>query len=362
MNPPSHSLLWRVVLVLVLVTSLLSPVAEGEQQPLKVGFIGGFSGPGSNYGEASKNGLELALGELGREGIEVIYEDNQFIAAKTVTAFKRLADIEKVDLIIVLASSPSKVIAPLAEQKKLPIIAWASDPGVSKGREYVFRSWSSGDDEGKLIAQEVSRLGYSKTAFLAVTNDYGRSVQEGFTTHSKVPNPISEECNGDQTDFRAFLLKVKERDIQHLGVCLNPGQAPLLAKQAKSLGMNLAIFGCETLEDRGDIELSQGALIGSWFVTGGVTDRFHAMYLKKVGNDSILPGAAVHYDIGRILKGLVEKKARGREIVELLRKAQISDGALGTYEMRSTESDQYFDIRLVVKEVTSSGFVERRAS
>jgi branched-chain amino acid transport system substrate-binding protein len=356
MNNRSHPPIWRALLLLLLATQLIAPLAHAEPNPLKIGFIGGFSGPGSSYGEASKNGLEMALGELGREGIEVIYEDDQFIPAKTVTAFKRLTEVEKVDLIIVLASSPSKVVAPLAEQKQLPVLAWASDTGVSGGREHIFRSWTSGDEEGRLLAQEVAKRGYPSTAFLAVTNDYGRSVQAGFNTHSEAKPILSEECAGDETDFRSFLLKLKARNIQHLGICLTPGQSAALAKQARSMGMKLGIFGCETLEDRGEVELSQGALIGSWFVTAAVTERFHEVYLKRFGNDTVLSGAAVHYDLGRILKGIAGKKARGREIVELLRNAQVTDGALGSYTMKRNARDQYLDIQLVLKEVTPSGF------
>lgn len=334
-------------------TVLASPV---QAQPLKVGFIGGLSGPGKIYGEASKNGLEMAFDEIGREGVELVYEDDQFTPAKTVSAFKKLVEIDKVDLIIVLASSPSKAIAPLAEQRQIPLIAWASDTEVSKGKKYVFRSWISGDEEGARLAAEVEKRNYPSTAFLIVTSDYSRSVQSGFVSHAKIKPILTEEYGTDEKDFKPFLLKLKNKSVQHLGVCLNPGQSGILAKQAKDLGTPLQIFGCETLEDKAELKLSQGALLGAWFVTASVSERFHQSYLKKFGNDDVLSGAAVHYDVAHLLKQLANKEAKGPAILENIRTTKIQDGALGTYEIKSTPDDQYFDMSLQLKVTTATGF------
>lgn len=362
------------LLSLATAVTILLPLAPAHAEDLKVGFIGGLSGPFKVYGEASKNGLEMGLDAAGRKGVKVIYEDDQFTPAKTVTAFKKLTEVDKVDLLIVLASSPSKAVAPLAEQKQIPLLAWASDAEVAHGRKFVIRSWVSGEAEAERLATEVKRRNLQRVGFLISTTDYGRSVRDGFKK-SIDPSILVEEAEypADAQDFKPFLLKLRAKGATALGMCLNPGQSGASAKQAKDLGMKLEIFGCETLDDMHEVKLSEGALLGSWFVTAGVTDKFHEEYLKRFGNDDVLAGAAVHYDIGKLLSYFANAATSAPQfsrysdhpqqggvstaaLLNSLRSAKVQDGASGTFEVRVTPDDQYFDIHLILKQVTPSGF------
>ena len=356
MNSRSKSKYRRVLFLHVGLLVFLVSFAHAEE-PLTIGFIGGLTGPGKSYGEAAKNGFEMGLDKVGRDGIRVMYEDDQFTPAKTVSAFKKLTEIDKVDVVIVLASSPSKSIAPLAEKKGIPLIAWASDVEVAKGRNFVFRSWVSGDDEGAKLAAEVERRQYPSTAFLVSTSDYGRSVQSGFSSHAKMKPVLNEEYSGDEMDFKPFLLKLRQKNVHHLGVCLNPGQSGTLAKQAKDLNFALTLFGCETLEDKAELALSQGALLGAWFVTAAISESFHSAYLKRFGNDDVVSGAAIHYDLAILLKELALRHLPKSELRQALQQSAVKDGAAGSYQVRSKEKDQFFDIHLVLKEITGSGFL-----
>ena len=341
----------------ILLMILFYPLSGFSEQQVKVGFIGGFSGPGKSYGDACKNGFMLGLGEPLPRNISVIFEDDQFSPAKTVASFKKLTEIDKVDLAIVLGSGPSNSIAPIAEQKKIPLIAWGSDPKIAIKRSYVFRSWVSGQAEGVKIAETAIQNKYNNVAFITVASDYARSVAEGFQKtfpHSQLR--LIDEYPADSSDFKAFLLKLKSRNIEALGVCLNPGQPALIAKQAKGLGLDFKIFGCETLHDKSENISSSGALNNAWFVTGKVSPLFTKAYRERFGNEDMISGAAVHYDIARSFVSQLSGEMDGSTIAKKIRNAEVTDGAMGNYKVSTTNGDQFLNINLILKKITHEGF------
>jgi ABC-type branched-subunit amino acid transport system substrate-binding protein len=95
------------------------------EERARVGLIGAFSGPAQVYGTVCKNGLEMARKDFKLDSFDLVYEDDEFSTAKTVAAFKKLVEVDKVKLVLSVGSGPSKAIAPLALRYKVPLIAWA---------------------------------------------------------------------------------------------------------------------------------------------------------------------------------------------------------------------------------------------
>lgn len=328
---------------------------------LRVGVIGGFSGPYKAYGVAPKQGFELGLKDQVPAHVKAIFEDDQFSPAMTVTAFKKLLDIDQVDLVVVLSSTTAHAVVPLAEEAKIPVIAWASDPSVAIGKTFVIRAWVSAEKEGAKIAAEASQRNLSAIGLLTATSDYTKGVGDGFKQHTPAGRVVIEdEYPADAQDFKAFLLKARVRKADSFALCLNPGQSGVFAAQARSLGISVPLFGCENFHDREENRIAHGALTGAWFVTGGVTEAFRDRYLREFGNDNVLSGAAVMFDTAQLLSRLPVPHRLGQELVEAIMHAPEVRGAMGSLTPRTENGDQYFDIRLVVKQVTDSGFSEMR--
>ena len=344
-----------------LICALHSSHARGDA-PLKIGFIAGLSGPGKAYGEACRNGALLALADVPPGRLDVVFEDDQFIPAKTAAAFKKLTEIDGAKLILVAGSSSAMAIAPLAEEKRIPVIAWASDVRVAKERKYVLRSWVSGDAEGARLAAEAQRRATGNVAFLTTVSDYNRSVRDGFVHHYQGRIVLEDEYPYDAQDFHPFLMRAKERGTRAIGMCMNPGQPSLAARQARELGLQTPFFSCENVHDMAEVSASQGALNGTWFVTGDVKGWFSKRYREAYGNENVISGAAVNFDTVRLLADIAAAApGNPEEIMNALRAAASAGGALGTWKVRTEGGDQYFDIALTVKTITPSGFeVEHR--
>lgn len=345
-----------ILLIAVLICGSNAALAQLESAKLKVGFIGSFSGPAQAYGEATKNGFELALKELNTPQLEVFYEDDQFIPARTVTAFKKLTTVDKVDLVVVGGSTPSSAVAPLAQAKRIPLIAWASDRRVSRGRSFVIRSYPSGFVEGARAAEEAKKRGYQRIALFTSNNDYALSWKNGLiASMAKEELVFSEETTGDITDFKPLLLRAREKGAKKIAVCLDPGKSGLLVKQARELGSLDAVFGCEYLHTLDEVKTSKGALVGAWFPTISVLDSFREKYLSTYGNESLVSGAANYYDTAHLIYRTLGAKNSDELLKALLSQGSL-EGAVGPFTVRSEADDRFYDIPLVIKEVTKDGF------
>jgi len=335
----------------------LCPITAGSaQSPLKVGFIGGLSGPAKSYGEACKNGLMMGLEEEKAASISVIFEDDHFLATKSVAAFNKLVNSDKVDLIISVGSGPGNALAPLAERRRIPFISWGSDPKIALNKSFSFRSWVKGQLEGARIADEASRVGINSVALVSVASDYGQSVIKGFTERFPASSILlNEEFPPDTQDFKTFLTKARAKKVTGIGVCLNPGQVGVLGKQAKELGLSIPLFGCETFNSMDEYRVSNGGLLHSWFVTGAIQPNFVERYTAKFGNADVVSGAAIHYDIARSILAPLSKMSDRANILPHILNVKVSDGAMGTYGIIARDNDQFFDIQLVVKRFSEKG-------
>lgn len=329
---------------------VLANLGFAEDAPLRLGVIAALSGPAAPFGIAAKNGIELARSELGnKRDIKVIYEDDQFDPKKTVSAFRKLHSAGELDVLVTIGSTPSNAIASLAERHNVLLLAAASDKRVSEGRKFVIRTWRSGKEEGQRVGEEALRRGLKSVAVIMTRNDYHESLKRGFV--SFFPSErlrMVEEYNPGGEDFKPFLLKAKRNRVDGVAMFLHPGGASLLSKQARAINYTPEFFSAIQLEDSRELEQSQGALKGAWYVTGGCTKEFQERYFERFQNTEIISLAALHYDLFHLLadyRGGVSSESLRNYIL----KRETFEGAMGQTAIRQTQDDQYFHIPLEVQ-------------
>ena len=354
----------KACLFAIAVLALLHPANSAAQTTLpqlRIGVIGPLSGEARSFGEAIKNGVTLALEEQGDGLIEAVYEDDQFNNAKAVSAYRKLVSVDKVDVIFTAASGPSNAVAALAQADKMPMFAWASNPDVSRGRDFVFRSLVSGQREGDKAANEAVRLNYRRTAVYNVETDYAVSVRAGFLRSLPQERLVADETVAPtEMEFRSLLTRAAKSSPDSFFICLAPAQNAVFAKQARAMGLVGTFFGCGSLYNEENVRAADSALEGSWLVTVSSTDWFRERYIKRFATSDSLSGAVIQYDIANLLHELVKKGVPTNRIPEAVMKSGPRTGAIGRYEVREENGDRHFDITLVVKEITKQGFVDRR--
>src|SRR5581483_644827 len=137
--------------------ALLSVSACGDSgsQTIEIGAILPLTGDGAKYGEEARNGINLALDEIAKGKLRVIYEDDLGTAAGAVNAFNKLTATNKVSAIIgPMYSSTALAVAPLAERKQVVVLSpSASSPALTTAGDFFFRNWPSDVFEGGEMAR-----------------------------------------------------------------------------------------------------------------------------------------------------------------------------------------------------------------
>ena len=344
----------RGFLLLALLLAAFSASAECNSN-LRIGFITGLSGEAQVWGVAVKNGFEMGLNDSGCSSMVRFYEDDQFTPVKSVTAFRRLVEENHANIIILTSSATGNVVAPLAERHGVPLFAWASDLNVAKNRSMVVRTWSSGEDEGDLIGAEVEKLKYQRIARLSTVHDYPLSVGVGLARSVPAEKLLpSRELAPNVKDFQTEIALARTRQADAFYACLMvPGSNGLLARQMRQVRFGIPIFGCEALELGSNFQESGGALAGAWFVTGGVRPEFEQRYRALYGEPGTSGGAALHYDLARILAATKASSSTAL-IDEVLGKEWAAQGLLALRPFRGN-GDQALKVKLVVRHFGPDG-------
>jgi len=329
----------------------LAPV--GARADFKVGFIGGFSGPGELLGTTCRNGFELAREEAHSPSLKIIYEDSQFSSAKTVAAFHKLTQVDKVDVVIVLGSA-SAAVAPLAESKQIPLIAWAGDPAVSSGRKWVVRTWSSAEVEGGRLATLVQRDNVKKPALVASEDNYSRAFLYGFRQRFRGAGVDLGTVMVSEMDFRSLLLKAIATKADSIVMCLGVGQSAALARQVRGMAVSVPLFGCETLNNPEEIRQAHGKLAGARFVSVVPHIAFVERYQKRFGMSASIGGAAIHYELFRLLNEIAAQTDHTPALMQKLLSTTNRPSVLGLLGVVTQGGDQHFDLPIGVTEIATT--------
>jgi len=133
----------RWLLVSALVLGILFTFGCSKKEPeareIKIGATLPLSGDAAVWGNNTREGIELALqlvngrgGVLGRK-ISVIFEDTEALPNKGVSAYRKLTQVDRVEVVIDdSVSSVTLAMAPLAQRDHVVILATgATAPKIS---------------------------------------------------------------------------------------------------------------------------------------------------------------------------------------------------------------------------------------
>ena len=154
-------------------TSLLA-----ADKAIKIGGLFPMSGPGSYFGAQDKQGVELALEQLNKAGVngykfEVQYEDSSCSPLPATQAAKRLLDQFKPDVVIgEECSDATLAVMPVMEQAKVPLLNAGSSAIkiTDPGNPWTFRIMPNEVMQGVDIATKAYNQFNARTAVLLHEN------------------------------------------------------------------------------------------------------------------------------------------------------------------------------------------------
>ncbi|BDG05478.1 ABC transporter substrate-binding protein [Anaeromyxobacter oryzae] len=236
---------------LLAVLALAAPGGVHAQQKVKIGFINSITGPEAPIGEALTNGVDLALDDLKKKGIDVtlIRQDDTGKPQVAMSAFEQLASGDEVPAVVgPYSSAPANALAKFAQQYKVPLlIPVASKEEITKqGYDWVFRLCAPAHEYAQKLIDAALAFGKPKSiAFIYESTDFGTSVSslgKAYAQQKGLKIVGDEAYQKGAPDYRSTLTKIKAANPDLVFMVSYVADAILLMRQSREVGLSPQAF------------------------------------------------------------------------------------------------------------------------
>lgn len=317
---------------------------KNSGETIKVGAILPLTGPTASFGQRLKGGLEIAAEEINSNGgvndkkIEVIYEDGKNKNKESVSAFKKLTEVDNVDYIFVFGIGPTQATAPLAKDKDVVYIA-NTLTNIAKEGDNIFRDYWDAKNVGKKIGRAVEDSDVDRLGIIKLSLPYWEQLKTGF--ESEVGNDVEikrVEYGFSTKDFRPHLTKLESFGTDGIFIAGYPGaQTESILKTINELGLadQNRVFNDHNFASRsvtGTISnvLEETNAVDIKYTPQG--DRWKKIvddYKSKYGQEPSAGDPAYTYDDLKILAKAIEKSGDNPQKVKNTLSNITYDGVVG---------------------------------
>ncbi|MFA5001320.1 MAG: penicillin-binding protein activator [Candidatus Paceibacterota bacterium] len=306
------------------------PTTLAETGPIKIGAILPLTGNNSSTGEAIREGLDIALGEINSkkgQTIEMIYEDSQGDSVLAISAYNKLRNIDGVNYFVVSISGPVLAIAPQAEKDKVILLALGTaSPKVTTAGDYIFRHNLLPQEEAQKIAKYLIDQGIKKIPVLVVKAEAGQSYYDFFKKEYETLGGeimMTEWYEKGAKDYRTNLQKIKTLKAQLVLAFSYPQELALILNQAKENKMTNRWFTTYAGVDPKMLEVAGQNAEGIIFTHYFNPDSGRPEFLKfkdvyaQTYNKTMPPYAAMGYDSLKVMSLVITKCAKDVECTKM---------------------------------------------
>jgi branched-chain amino acid transport system substrate-binding protein len=329
----------------------LAGCPEGNSNTIRVGYYGDLTGDTATFGTSTKEGIELAVGEINQspplgKPIEIFSGDDQGKSDTAVSVVTQLISDNRVVAVLgEVASSNSLAAAPVCQREKVPMITPAStNPQVTQTGDYIFRICFIDPFQGSVMAKFARNTLKANTAAILwdVKSDYSKGLREFFRqTFTELGGKIVGDpsyAKGD-SDFNAQLNSIKQAKPD---VVFVPGyytEVGTIARQARDQGIKVPLIGGDGWDSPKLFESAGNALEGCYFSNHysvesqePTVQNFIKAYKEKYNGKEPDAMAALGYDAAKILADAIQRagNTEGSAIRDALAQTKDFKGVTGT--------------------------------
>ncbi len=289
----------KKLLPLVAAVALSLPGAGRAQ--VKIGFINSITGPEAPIGENLTNGVDMAVEDLKKKGVNVtvMKQDDTGKPQVAMSAMEQLATGDEVAALVgPYTSANANAVAKLAEQYKVPqvIPAAAKEEITRQGYKYVHRLNAPAHQYAQSLIDAALAFGKPKSiAFIYESTDFGNSVSAAGKTYAqqKGLQIVGDEAyQKGAADYRSTLTKMKAASPDLVFMVSYVADAILLMRQSRELGLKPQAFlgggaGFDTAQFESEKDISTNVFsVTQWTPESSkaateFANRYKAKYGKK---------------------------------------------------------------------------------
>ncbi len=298
---------------------------------IKIGANLELTGGGASYGQSIVEGMDLALEEINKEGVDgkklkIVKYDNKSDAAEATTGAIKLASQDKVDVMIGAATSTNTLAqVQVANDNKVPLITPTGTNETitakdGKVNEYVFRTCFIDPFQGTVAANFAQQELGAKTAAIYIdsSSDYSKGLAAAFKeAFTKAGGQIvaEEAFLQKDTDFQSTLTRIKKANPDFVFVPAFYEEVGLILKQARESGIDVPVMGGDGWDSPKLIEIAGTEALNNTFITNhysaGDPDKkiqdFVSAFKKKYKDKSPDAFAALGYDTAYFIADSIKR-------------------------------------------------------
>lgn len=306
-----------------------SDAAGGSVAPtgaaFKIGGHGPLTGGAAIYGNAAKNGAQIAVDEINAEGgavqFELNYEDDEHDPEKAENAYNALKDWGMQLSLSGVTSKPAEATSTSHNDDRIfALTPSASSTAVIEGKDNVYQMCFMDPNQGTASADYIfdQKLGTKVAVIYQNDEVYSSGIYERFAARAQELGleivSTTTFTAASQTDFSVQLGEAKNAgaDLLYLPIYYTP--ASLILTQAKGMGYEPKIFGVDGMDgiltvEGFDTSLAEGVMLLTPFNADAEDERtkkFVTTYQKQFGE---IPNqfAADAYDCVYAFKQAIEQ-------------------------------------------------------
>jgi branched-chain amino acid transport system substrate-binding protein len=340
---------------------LLSGCGRPAAPAVKIGLNAEITGELSAVGTSSRNAAEMLVAEINAAGglvvagrsypVELIVGDNGGKADQAASTAQRL--ISQNNVLAMVGPNASACAIPagaIAESLGVTMISpWSTnpkttlDPVTGKPKTFVFRGCFTDLFQGRVLAKfTLESLKAKRAAVLydvasEAPNGQATLFREAFERNGGQIVAFETYTTGDR-DFSAQLTKIRAANPDVFFIPAYYNDVPLIAQQARRLGLAAPFVGSDTWSTPEIIKLGGADVEGAYFcnhystqIATSVAQKFVADYTAKFGQAPDDVAALTHDSLGMLLDAV---KASGkiddrRAVRDALATLPARDGVTG---------------------------------
>lgn len=299
---------------------------SGKSDKFYIGGIGPVTGDAAVYGNAVKNGAQIAVDEINAAGgingyqIEFKFEDDQADGESSINAYNTLKDWGMKILMGTVTSGACESVVPLTgDDNMYQLTPSGSAANLIEG-DNVFQVCFTDPNQGAASAQYIAEHELAtKVAIIYDSSDiYSSGIYEKFVSEAKNQGLDIVETQSftkdNKTDFSVQVQACKDSGADLLFLPIYYTEASLIITEADKVGFDATVFSCDGLDGILSVEgfdksLAEGAMLLTPFsadATDEKTVNFVKTYKEKY-NEIPNQFAADAYDAMYIIKAAIEK-------------------------------------------------------
>jgi branched-chain amino acid transport system substrate-binding protein len=245
---------------------------------VKIGLMAPLTGSWASEGQGMKKIVELLAeqqnakgGVLGKQ-IEVVTEDDGGDPRTASLAAQRLTTKGVAAVVGTYGSAVTEASQNIYDEAGIPQIANGSTAIrlTEKGFKKFFRTAPRDDEQGRMAAQTIEKLGFKKVAILHDSSAYAKGLADETNALLKKKGTdvvFFDALTPKESDYTAILTKLKGANPD---VVLFTGYYPeagLLLKQKKGMNWNAPFIGGDATNNVDLVKIAGKAAEGFYFLS-----------------------------------------------------------------------------------------------